>query len=88
MNNAEQILFCRELVNDYLCGRWQRINFIAANSPDLCVNVVGDIPIDEKIYLPLVESQKGLIYSQAQITQISDFVLFKYMYTSFSILPL
>ena len=46
MNNAEQILFCRELVNDYLCGRWQRINFIAANSPDLCVNVVGDIRFD------------------------------------------
>ena len=46
MNNAEQILFCRELVNDYLCGRWQKINFIAANSPDLCVNVVGDIRFD------------------------------------------
>ena len=37
------------------------------------VNVIGDIPIDEKIYLPLVESQKGLIYSQAQITQIEEF---------------
>ena len=35
MNNDEQILFCRDLVNDYLSGRWQRINFIAANPQDL-----------------------------------------------------
>ena len=37
------------------------------------VNVVGDVPIDENIYLPLLESQKGLIYSQAQITQLEEF---------------
>ena len=35
--------------------------------------MVGDVPIDENIYLPLVESQKGLIYSQAQITQLEEF---------------
>ena len=37
------------------------------------VNVIGDVPIDENIYLPLLESQKGLIYSQAQITQLEEF---------------
>ena len=37
------------------------------------VNVVGDVPIDENIYLPLLEAQKGLIYSQAQITQLEEF---------------
>lgn len=37
------------------------------------VNVIGEMPIDEKIYSPIVNSQKGLIYSQAQITQIEEY---------------
>ena len=43
MNNAEQILFCRDLVNDYLSGRWQRIKYISSNPQDLFANVKGNI---------------------------------------------
>lgn len=43
MHNAEQILSCRELVNDYLSGRWQRIKYVSANPKDLCANIKGNI---------------------------------------------
>ena len=39
------------------------------------VSVIGDIPVNENIYLPLVKSQSNLIYSQAQITQIEEFFI-------------
>jgi hypothetical protein len=34
------------------------------------VTVIGDMPLKEQIYTPVIDSQKGQIYSQAQITQI------------------
>ena len=37
------------------------------------VKLIGDIKIEENIYLPLINSQEGQIYSQAQITQIEEF---------------
>jgi outer membrane protein insertion porin family len=37
------------------------------------VNVIGDIPFDEDVYLPITSSQEGEIYSQGQITAIEDY---------------
>ena len=37
------------------------------------VSVIGEMPLDEALYNPIVESQKGKIYSQAQITQIEEY---------------
>ena len=37
------------------------------------VDVVGDIPFDEEIYLEIVEGLKDTTYSQAQITSIEEF---------------
>ena len=37
------------------------------------VSVIGEMPLDEAIYNPIVESQKDKIYSQAQITQIEEY---------------
>ncbi len=39
------------------------------------VNVIGDIPLNEQVYLPIMESQKDVIYSQAQITQIEEYLV-------------
>ncbi len=39
------------------------------------VNVIGDMPLNEKMYLPIIKSQKDLIYSQAQITQIEEYLV-------------
>ena len=35
--------------------------------------VVGDIPIEEEIYNPIISSLNNLTYSQAQITSIEEF---------------
>ena len=37
------------------------------------VSVIGEMPLDEALYNPIVESQKDKIYSQAQITQIEEY---------------
>ena len=37
------------------------------------VSVIGDMPLDEALYNPIVNSQKNKIYSQAQITQIEEY---------------
>ncbi len=37
------------------------------------VSVIGDMPLDEALYNPIVQSQKDKIYSQAQITQIEEY---------------
>ena len=37
------------------------------------VDVVGDIPFDEEIYIEIVEGLKDTTYSQAQITSIEEF---------------
>ena len=37
------------------------------------VSVIGDMPLDEAIYNPIVQSQRDKIYSQAQITQIEEY---------------
>ena len=39
------------------------------------VNVIGDMPLNEEMYLPIMESQKDRIYSQAQITQIEEYLV-------------
>ena len=37
------------------------------------VNIIGDIPLSENVYEPVLDTLKGQIYSQAQITQIEDY---------------
>ena len=37
------------------------------------VSVIGNMPLDEALYNPIVQSQKDKIYSQAQITQIEEY---------------
>ena len=37
------------------------------------VNIIGDIPLSENIYEPVLNSLKGQTYSQAQITQIEEY---------------
>ena len=37
------------------------------------VEIVGDVPIEEEVYIPITDSIKGLTYSQAQITSIEEF---------------
>ena len=37
------------------------------------VEIVGDVPIEEEVYIPIIDSIKGLTYSQAQITSIEEF---------------
>ena len=37
------------------------------------VTVIGEMPLDETIYSPVIDSQKNQIYSQAQITQIEEY---------------
>jgi len=39
------------------------------------VIVIGDMPLNEEMYLPIIESQKDQIYSQAQITQIEEYFI-------------
>ena len=37
------------------------------------VEIIGDVPIEEDVYIPITDSIKGLTYSQAQITSIEEF---------------
>ena len=37
------------------------------------VEIVGDVPIEQEVYIPITDSIKGLTYSQAQITSIEEF---------------
>ncbi|MDB3996954.1 outer membrane protein assembly factor BamA [Gammaproteobacteria bacterium] len=37
------------------------------------VEIVGDLPIEEEVFTPIIDSIKGLTYSQAQITSIEEF---------------
>ena len=37
------------------------------------VNIIGELPIDETLYEPLLDSLNGQLYSQAQITQIEEY---------------
>ena len=39
------------------------------------VKVIGDIPFEKEIYENIINSQKGQIYSQAQITAIEEFLI-------------
>ena len=39
------------------------------------VDVIGEIPIDDEVYLDIVNSLKDQIYSQAQITSIEEFFI-------------
>jgi len=39
------------------------------------VNVIGDVPLDEALYNPILESLKDQIYSQAQITSIEEYLV-------------
>ena len=37
------------------------------------VNIIGDLPLDENLYQPILDSLNGQLYSQAQITQIEEY---------------
>ena len=39
------------------------------------VNVIGEMPIEEKIYTPILDGLKDQIYSQAQITSIEEYLV-------------
>ncbi|MDC0904910.1 outer membrane protein assembly factor BamA [Gammaproteobacteria bacterium] len=39
------------------------------------VNIIGDVPLDEGIYNPVLDSLKDQIYSQAQITSIEEYLV-------------
>ena len=39
------------------------------------VNIIGDMPIDEKMYTPILDGLKDQIYSQAQITSIEEYLV-------------
>ncbi|MDO7676306.1 MAG: outer membrane protein assembly factor BamA, partial [Gammaproteobacteria bacterium] len=39
------------------------------------VSVIGDVPLDEGIYNPILDSLKDQIYSQAQITSIEEYLV-------------
>ncbi len=39
------------------------------------VKVIGDIPFEKEIYETIINTQKGQIYSQAQITAIEEFLI-------------
>jgi len=39
------------------------------------VNVIGDMPIDKKMYTPILDGLKDQIYSQAQITSIEEYLV-------------
>ena len=51
------------------------ITYILSEGPQYRINnvrVVGDLPLDEQVIDPIVSTQKDVIYSQAQITQIEE----------------
>ena len=37
------------------------------------VNIIGDLPLDENLYQPILDTLNGQLYSQAQITQIEEY---------------
>ena len=37
------------------------------------VNIIGDLPIDENLYQPILDTLNGELYSPAQITQIEEY---------------
>ena len=39
------------------------------------VNIIGDVPLDEEMYNPILEGLKDQIYSQAQITSIEEYLV-------------
>ena len=39
------------------------------------VNIIGDVPLDEAIYNPILDNLKDQIYSQAQITSIEEYLV-------------
>jgi outer membrane protein insertion porin family len=39
------------------------------------VNVIGEMPIEEKMYTPILDGLKDQIYSQAQITSIEEYLV-------------
>ena len=39
------------------------------------VSVIGDVPLDEAIYKPILDNLKDQIYSQAQITSIEEYLV-------------
>tara|TARA_B100000212_G_scaffold134112_1_gene100819 strand:- start:4257 stop:6680 length:2424 start_codon:yes stop_codon:yes gene_type:complete len=51
------------------------ITYILSEGPQYKINdvrIVGDLPIDQTIIDPIVDTQRNVIYSQAQITQIEE----------------
>ena len=51
------------------------ITYILSEGPQYTINevkVIGDMPLDQGLTDPIINSQKNIIYSQAQITQIEE----------------
>ncbi len=66
---SSQISLSRDMKSIY-------INFNISEGKKYSISdaeVIGDVPIEEEVYLPIIESLDGLTYSQAQITSIEEF---------------
>ncbi len=51
------------------------ITYIISEGPQYTISdvkIVGDMPLNEELIDPIIETQKDITYSQAQITQIED----------------
>lgn len=51
------------------------ITYILSEGPQFKINnvrVIGDLPLDQQVVDPIISTQKDVIYSQAQITQIEE----------------
>ena len=51
------------------------ITYIISEGPQFTINdvrIVGEMPLNNELVSPIIETQKNITYSQAQITQIED----------------
>ncbi len=65
---SSQVSISRDRSNIY-------ITYIVSEGPQYTISdvrIVGDMPLNEGLIDPIIETQKDITYSQAQITQIED----------------
>ena len=65
---SSQVSISRDRSNIY-------ITYIVSEGPQYTISdvrIVGDMPLNEELIDPIIETQKDITYSQAQITQIED----------------
>jgi len=66
---SSQISLSRDMKNIFI-----NINIFEGSKYTISnAEVVGDIPLDDEVYLGIISSLNGLTYSQAQITSIEEF---------------